>query len=149
LADRNFYPSQSYGFAKVYCDFQFPVTNTVGVMPLVFSGQAGTQNVWGIGADVLSSITFANTGVYTLQFQQRDHYNKIISSMADVSDDGANNAGAYATAGSHINEGTNLGIGLTVRTYTAGGAASNLTVAAGHVIKCMLVLRNSAATNPA
>jgi hypothetical protein len=149
MADRTFYPSYTYGFARVSLEFQFPVF-TSGSLAMVFSGQSGTQNIFGVGNDVLSSITYSATGVYTVVLKDKNHYNKVIYASASVSDDGTNNAGAYATVGSVANEGSGtVGIQFVVRTYAAGGAATALTVAAGHVIQPMLIFRNSAGSNPA
>jgi hypothetical protein len=145
MADRTFYPSYVYGFARVYLDFQFQA-NGASNPSLVFSGQSGTQTVFGIGGDVLASITYSATGHYAVQLQPRDHYNKVIYKTADVDDTAAD--GAYACVGSVTNEGsTSLGIKYTINTYAAGGAAVQL--AAARVLVSMVVFRNSAASNPA
>jgi hypothetical protein len=146
MADRTFYPSYVYGFARVYLDFQFQA-NGASNPSLVFSGQSGTQTVFGIGGDVLASITYSATGHYAVQLQPRDHYNKVIYKTADL-DDTVQDA-AYATCGSVTNEGsTSLGIKYTINAYIANGSAG-LQAGAGRVIHTMLVFRNSAASNPA
>ncbi len=147
MADREFYPSNSYGFARVYCEFQFLSNNTTSPS-LVFAGQAGTQNIWGVGADVISTITYAATGVLTVQFQPRDHYNKCIFKMADVDDSAAYNDGSYATCGDLANEASStLGISFKIRCRAETGTPT--AMAANRPIYVMAGFRNSTSSNPA
>ena len=147
MSNRTFYPSQSYGFARVYCEFRFLSNNTSSPV-LVFAGQAGTQNIWGVGGDVISSITYAATGILTVLFNPRDGYNKVIYVSADIDDSAAVNDGAYATCGDVANEGSaTLGIQYKIRCRAATGTATAMT--ANRSISTILALRNSISSNPA
>lgn len=147
MSDRTFYPSQSYGFARVYCEFQF-LSNNTSSPALVFSGQAGTQNIWGVGSDVISAITYSATGILKVQFQPRDHYNKVIFKTADIDDSAAYNDGSYATCGDVTNEGSGtLGISFNIRCRGATGTPT--AMAASRPIHAMMAFRNSSSTNPA
>jgi hypothetical protein len=147
MSNRTFYPSQSYGFARVYCEFRF-LSNNVTSPVLVFAGQAGTQNVWGVGGDVISSITYAATGVLTVLFMPRDGYNKVIYLSADVDDSAAYNDGSYATCGDIANEASaTLGIQFKIRCRAATGTAT--AMASSRPISCIAAFRNSISSNPA
>jgi hypothetical protein len=146
MSDRTFYPSQTYGFGRVYLEFQFQSNNTSNPT-LVFAGQSGTQTVFGVGGDVISTITYAATGVLTVQLQPRDHYNKVIYKSAEIDDSAATNDGAYATVGDVTNEGTTSGISFKIRCRAETGTPT--AMAAGRVIQALLVFRNSSSSNPA
>jgi hypothetical protein len=154
MSNRTFYPSAVYGFARVYMEWQFQA-NAASNPVLTFFGQAGstpaTTTVWGISGDMLTSITYTATGIFTIQLGVRETYYKVVFKMADADDVSADNPGAYATLGNVTGEGYNTTPSATplnfkLRTYTAGGSAVQL--AAGHNLYVTMGFRNSSATNP-
>lgn len=135
--DRSFYPSQTYGFARVYMEFFF-LTN--GSSSPVLS----STNLQGVGLDVVSSITRTGTGVLVVQLSPRDHFFKVIYKTADLDDTPGD--GAYATVGTVNNEGTSSGIQFTVTTRAAAGTATDYSARKCNV---QLAFRNSNTSNPA
>jgi len=129
MADKTFYPSFNYGFARVYLEFSFLGNNTSSSL---------VSSVDGVDQTVVASITRSGAGVQAVLLGPREKYNKVIWAGASV--DGS--TGQRATIGNIINEGSStLPIGFTVYTWATGGTAADVVSAA---IRVSLCFRNSA-----
>jgi hypothetical protein len=116
MANRTFYPSNSYGSSRVYCEFTFTAPGA-GTSVLL-------SNV--DGADAVASITHvAGTNVCTVTL--KDTFFKVISHSCDVRDNTPN--GAYCTMGTFTNEGTKTPPSFNINFYSAAGVALNDSVA--------------------
>lgn len=135
MSDKTFYPSFSYGFARVYMEF-------------LFQGNGGSSSlvstVVGVDLTCVQTITRTATGVQTVLLGVRERYPKVIYATCDV--DGL--TGQWGTVGTIINEGSaTLPIGFTISTWAAGGGAAD--VVSPRPIRISLCFKNSAASNPA
>lgn len=114
MANRTFYPSQSYGTSRVYAEFKFvgPGAGT----------SVAAANI--DGCDLVASIAHVGgTNKFTITL--KDPFNKVISHSADIVESTAGGAGNYATAGNFTNEGTATPLVFNVYAFTAAGAARN------------------------
>lgn len=124
MANRTFYPSQSYGSGRVYCEFQFTAPG------------AGTSVAASAidGSDAVASIAHVG-GTNTLTVTLKDPFNKLIAASAEM----VGTTGRYAQIGGITNEGTNSGLSFTITTFVAAGTAANDPT---DVIHVFLALRN-------
>jgi hypothetical protein len=125
MANRSFYPSFSYGFGRVYADFQFQTNGASPPLSATFDG-----------ADIIASIAYSAVG--TLIITLKDNFNKVVSIMADLDD--TVNDGAYASIGSVTNEGTSTPIVFTLFTRSAGGTKTDYS---GRTVRITAAFRNS------
>lgn len=126
MANRTFYPSFSYGSARVFLDFRFDCNGASS--PTLASLQ-------GVGVDTVASLNRTGAGVIVVTL--KDAFPLVIRVDA-ILDDTAND-GAYATVGNVTNEGTASGLTFTVRTRAAAGT---LTDFAARRCQVSAVLRN-------
>ncbi len=124
MANRTFYPSQSYGSSRVYAEFLFDTNNTSTPLTSTLDG-----------GDVVAS--FNRTGVGVIVVTLKDAFNKVIA--LDASLDDTANDGAYATVGNVTNEGTSTPIVFTIRTRAATGT---LTDYAARRVRVAIAFRN-------
>lgn len=114
MANRTFYPSQSYGSSRVYAEFQFigPGAGT----------SVASANI--DGADIVASIAHVGgTNKFTITL--KDAFNKVIAHSADLVESTAGGAGNYASIGNFTNQGTNTPLSFNVYTWNAAGTAKN------------------------
>lgn len=131
MANRTFYPSQSYGTGRVYAEFRF--TAPGASTSVATTGSSSTLD----GCDIVSSIAHvAGTNVLTVTL--KDAFPKVIDVQANIRDDAGN--GAYATTGTITNEGTGSPITFKIQTFNAAGTALNDPTL---VIACTLSLKNT------
>lgn len=129
MADRTFYPAQSFGIARVYLEFKYTAPGS-GTSATVSSDSP--QNA-------VASITHTPGGNKCV-IALVDKFNAVVSHAVDVRDDAAN--GAYCTIGSFTGEASATAtIGFTVAYFTSGGSASNDSTL---VTVVTLALRNTA-----
>jgi hypothetical protein len=124
MANRNFYPSQSGGSARVYLDFELL---GAGASALTLSFDA---------AQWVASVSRSGVGVYVVTM--KDAWTRCLFKAADM-DDTAND-GAYATVSDLTNENTATPLKFTIRTRNAGGTATEC--AAARRVGVALILRN-------
>lgn len=124
MANRTWYPSQSYGSGRVYAEFCFDTNNTNN--PLITTVD---------GANIVAS--FNRTGAGVIVVTLKDPFNKVIA--LDASLDDTANDGAYATVGNVTNEGTANPIVFTIRTRAAAGT---LTDYAARRVRVAVAFRN-------
>lgn len=138
MADRTFYPSFSYGFARVFLDFFFMTNGT---------SSPSVALVDGVGQDVVSTLTRSGAGVIAVQLSSREKYNKVIFAAADL-DNSSSGAGCYACIDGITNEGSaTAGILFNVTTRAASGTATDFgTGGTGVSRRCYVTMsfRNSA-----
>lgn len=128
MANRTFYPSQSYGSGRVYAEFRFTAPGS--------GTSVATSGV--VGCDIVASIAHtAGTNVITVTL--KDTFYAVIDVQANLRDDSGN--GAYATTGTVSNEATSTPPSFKIQTFSAAGAALNDST---HVISCILSLKNTA-----
>jgi len=136
MANRTFYPSQSYGSGRVYAEFRFTPQGAATSVPLT----AVT------GADVVSSISHAaGTNKFTVTL--KDTFYDLIAHSADLVDPAAP-VGNYCTAGNKLNFGVQGGTSNTpctfqVNTFTAAGAALNDAPSTADIVVA-IALKNTA-----
>ena len=123
MANRTFYPSQSYGSSRVYCELEL-------------AGAGAAAPTYVTGADIVASITRSGVGVYVVTL--KDSFNKVLYKAAELDD--TLNDGGYATCSDVLNEGTATPIKFTIRTRSAAGAAADAAV--GRRIGVSIAFRN-------
>lgn len=137
MADKTFYPSFTYGFARVHMDFYVVQNATITLAPAI-------STVVGVEQACITSITHTATGVLTWLLGPRERYAKVITASCSV-EDSTNTA---ATVGTFLNEGSaTLGISFVTNFWAAAGTA--VDVPASKRIMVTLVFKNSVASNPA
>jgi hypothetical protein len=131
MANRAKYPAQSFGIGREYAEVQLQLNGAAA--PTVLEGK-----------EFIKSATHAG-GTNVIAVTLFDAFPKVVAHAVDVRDDAGN--GAYATIGNFANEASQaspaLPITFSVRTFTAGGAASNDSAL---VIVITLAMRNSNVT---
>jgi hypothetical protein len=135
MADKNFYPSFTYGFARVYMEFNIKAKgNTAWLI----------ADMDGVDQSCISSIARTGVGVQVIVLGARDRYNKVIYKTADADDTAGD--GSYVTVGNVVNEASaTLGIGFTARCWTAGGAASDIgSGGSPRIVNFQFAFRNTA-----
>lgn len=129
MADRTFYPAQSFGISRVYLEFQYtaPGASTSATVS-AGSPQGAIASIAHVGGTNICTVTLA------------DKFNAVVAHSVDVRDDTPN--GAYASLGTVSNEGSSsAAISFKVAYWTAGGSASNDST----LVTCVqLALRNTA-----
>lgn len=133
MANRAFYPAQSYGIGRVYADFRFACAGAAT------SIAASTVD----GADVVSTITHS-AGAATFVVTLKDTFNAVICAFADFI--ATTSAGGYVTVDQLTNEATANPVSFRLQTWTAAGAAFN-DPNASNTICVSLALRNSKAAS--
>lgn len=130
MAQRNFDFSPNYGRGNVYLDFSFLMNG---------SSNPVLTSLRGVGADVVTSLTYAATGKVTVVL--RDPFRYIITKTADL-EDVATPDGAYASIGNVSGEGSSSLNSLTfvVSTWTAGGVAATFS---NRRVSVSMTLKNS------
>lgn len=124
MANRAFYPSQSYGSSRVYAEFSFDTNNTSS--PLMTTVD---------GADIIASLTRQSAGQILVTL--KDTFNKVLAldaSLDDTADDGA-----FATVGAVSNEGTSTPITFIIRTRVVAGTKTDFT---GRKVRVAIAMRN-------
>lgn len=119
MANRTFYPSQSYGSSRVYAEFF-----------LLGNGASAPAYASVDGSDIVSptvAITRSSQGVYVVTL--KDNFNKVVFASAEMDDTAAD--GAYATIGNIANEGTATPLALTVNVRSGVNQSGTATLAAG------------------
>ena len=124
MANRTFYPSQSYGSSRVYMEFEFQVNSTGAVDQTTITG-----------CDGVASVT--RTAVGTFKVILKDTFNRIIHKSAELDD---SNDGYYASAGLITNENTSTPIQFYVFTRTNAGTLTDCV--AGRRVHVSVALRN-------
>lgn len=124
MANRNLYPSQSFGAGRVYMEFEL---KGAGAAPLTLSTDA---------AQAVASVSRSGVGVYVVTL--KDAFQAVVAKNAEPDD--TLNDGSYATCGNLANEGTNTPLQFTIYVRSAAGAAAEL--AAGRRLGVVLSLRN-------
>lgn len=128
MANRTFYPSQSYGSGRVYLEFRFTAPGS--------GTSVASANI--DGCDGVASITHgAGTNKFTITL--KDSFNKVIASSVDLVESTAGGAGNYASIGNFTNEGSSSALSFNVYTWAAAGSARNDPTDS---IVVALVLRN-------
>ncbi len=114
MANRTFYPSQSYGSSRVYLELQ-----------IVLAGAATSVALTSVdGADAVASIAHvAGTNKWTLTL--KDSFNKVIAHSAELKEVVAGGSGDFATVGNFVNEGTASPLVFSIYTFNAAGTAQN------------------------
>ena len=115
MANRTFYPSQSYGEGRVYAEFRFIPNGAATSIPVT---NANVQ-----GCDLVSSITHtAGTNKFVVTL--KDTFPALITHSADLLDTSAG-TGNYATVGNPLNFGTSTLPSIQVMSWNAAGTALN------------------------
>jgi len=112
VADRSFYPSQSYGIGRVYLEVGFTLGG--GSAPALSSVY---------GADAIAS--FAHTGATNIiTVTLKDKFNKVVD--ANISILGGIASGDWGTVDTISNEASSTtAIVFTIKTFAAAGGAQN------------------------
>jgi hypothetical protein len=131
MANRAFYPSQSYGIGRVYCDFRFACAGAAT------SIAASTVD----GADAVATITHS-AGAATFIVTLKDTFNAVICAFADFII--TTSAGSYVTIDQISNENTANPISFRLQTWVAAGTVFN-DPSSGNTICVSLALRNAKA----
>ena len=99
----------------IFIDFSF-MTNGTGAVVNAYTADGTAFRGLGV-----KSVTLGATGTFAVVLS--DNFRWVISKYSDMDDMAGD--GAYATIGVITNEGTTLPIGCTIKTWTAGGVATN------------------------
>lgn len=118
-------------------DIDFWFTANGASNPTVVGGIG--DGATGLPNFLITSIVYAATGQFTVTMSSRCKVPEVVGHFADVTDI-ATEDGARASIGNFSNEGTSSALTFQVNTWTAGGAAVELT---DRKVRVHLRIRNS------
>lgn len=125
MANRAFYPAQSFGSSRVYGEFEFQSNSNNPVNQATITG-----------SNMVASV--ARTAAGTFLVTLKDSFNRVVWKSAEV-DDSAND-GAYATTGIVTNEATATPIQFYVFTRAPDGTLEDLVQ--GRRVQVGMAFRN-------
>lgn len=114
MANRTFYPAQTYGSSRVYAE-----------MRIVLAGAATSVALTSVdGADLIASIAHvAGSNKWTVTC--KDAFNKVVACSCDLLEAVAGGSGDYASIGNFTNEGTASALTFAIYSWNAAGTAQN------------------------
>lgn len=110
MANRNLYPSWSFGVERIYMSFE------------LLGAGAAAPTLSTDAAQCVASVSRSGVGVYVVTF--KDAWPKVVRKSAELDD--TLNDGGYATCGALANEGTSSPLQMTIYTRAAAGTATEL-----------------------